>query len=38
VLAIWLLAGLALLVVGGLRHEQPAGQASEGARQVPASV
>jgi len=38
VLAIWLLAGLALLVVGGLRHEQPAGQASEDARQVPASV
>jgi hypothetical protein len=38
VLAIWLLAGLALLVVGGLRHEQPAGQASEGARQVPTSV
>ena len=38
VLAIWLLAGLALLIVGGLVRKQSAEPASENPRQVPASV
>jgi hypothetical protein len=38
VLAVWLLAGLALLVVGGLRRARPADPAVDGAQQVSAAV